>query len=146
MSWLKKNKILILLCRNTTKSPYSTNLVKNYFAKCFTWIDWSVPENDFEIVWESACFYELIKLSINIIADFDQIQVLLKFEYSEKATKLKKNLPHKIWRSWVASNFKWTIFSNFVAFSEYPNFTLNQTGGNSLWTLVKPWKDMCPKK
>ena len=29
----------------------------------------------------------------------------------------------KIWRYWVASNFKWEIFSNFVAFSEYPNFT-----------------------
>ena len=37
--------------------------------------------------------------------------------------KIWKNLPLKIWRYWVASNFKWKIFSNFVAFSEYPNFT-----------------------
>ena len=27
-----------------------------------------------------------------------------------------------MWRYWVALNFKWKIFSNFVAFSEYPNF------------------------
>ena len=39
--------------------------------------------------------------------------------------KIWKNLPLKIWRYWVASNFKWKIFSNFVAFSEYPNFTKN---------------------
>ena len=36
--------------------------------------------------------------------------------------KIWKNLPLKIWRYWLASNFKWKIFSNFVAFSEYPNF------------------------
>ena len=37
---------------------------------------------------------------------------------------------HKIWKKIfllkysVKSNLKWKIFSNFVAFSEYPNFTL----------------------
>ena len=36
--------------------------------------------------------------------------------------KIWKNLPLKIWRYSVMSNFKWKIFSNFVAFSEYPNF------------------------
>ena len=36
----------------------------------------------------------------------------LKFGYSQKATKS------------VTSNFKWKIISNFVAFSEYPNFEL----------------------
>ena len=46
----------------------------------------------------------------------------LKFGYSEKATKFGKNLPLKILRYSVTSNFKWKIFSNFVAFSEYPNF------------------------
>ena len=30
---------------------------------------------------------------------------LLKFGYSEKATKFAKNLPFKIWRYWVASDF-----------------------------------------
>ena len=30
---------------------------------------------------------------------------------------------HKIWLYSVMSNFKWKIFSNFVIFSEYPNFT-----------------------
>ena len=36
--------------------------------------------------------------------------------------KIWKNLPLKIWRYWVMSNFKWKIFSNFVAFSECLNF------------------------
>ena len=36
--------------------------------------------------------------------------------------KIWKNLPLKIWHYWVTSNFKWNIFSNFVAFLEYPNF------------------------
>ena len=38
--------------------------------------------------------------------------------------KIWKNLPLKIWHYWVTSNFKWKIFSNFVSFSECPNFTL----------------------
>ena len=36
--------------------------------------------------------------------------------------KIQKNLPLKIWRYSVTSKFKWNIFSNCVAFSEYPNF------------------------
>ena len=49
---------------------------------------------------------------------------LLKFRYSEKATKFEKIFYLKFdVKYWVASNFKWKIFSNFVAFSEYPNFT-----------------------
>ena len=36
--------------------------------------------------------------------------------------KIWKNLPLKIWSHLVKSNFKWKFFSNFVAFSEYPNF------------------------
>ena len=36
--------------------------------------------------------------------------------------KIWKNLPLKIWHYWVTSNFKWKIFSNFVSFSECPNF------------------------
>ena len=42
----------------------------------------------------------------------------VKFGYSENATKLQKKNFH-----WVASNLKWKIFSNIVAFSEYLNFT-----------------------
>ena len=41
---------------------------------------------------------------------------------SDILTKFEKNLLHKIWRYWVASNFMWKIFSNFMPFSEYPNF------------------------
>ena len=36
--------------------------------------------------------------------------------------KIWRNLPLKIWCYWVASNIRWKIFSNFVAFSEYSNF------------------------
>ena len=34
-----------------------------------------------------------------------------------------KNLPLSIWRYSLVSNFMWQIFSNFVPFSEVPNFT-----------------------
>jgi hypothetical protein len=51
---------------------------------------------------------------------------LLKFGYSEKAaTKFEKKIFHLKFdiTEYLASNFKWNIFSDFVAFSEYPNFT-----------------------
>ena len=47
--------------------------------------------------------------------------VSIKCGYSEK---FEKNHPLKIWHYSVTSNFKWKIFSNFGAFSEYPNCTL----------------------
>ena len=39
--------------------------------------------------------------------------LVLKFGYSEKGTKFEKNLTHRIWRYWVASNFKWNFFFKF---------------------------------
>ena len=45
-----------------------------------------------------------------------------KLRHCERATKFEKNLPLKIWCYSVTSNFKRKIFSNFVAFSNYPNF------------------------
>ena len=46
----------------------------------------------------------------------------VNFEYSEKATKFEK-IFHLKFDITESSNFKWKIFfSNFVAFSEYPNF------------------------
>ena len=50
-----------------------------------------------------------------------------------------KNLLLKIWRYWVASNFKGNVFSNFVAFSEYPNFIQRvrfSMHPNALWHLL----------
>ena len=55
-----------------------------------------------------------------------RISNLLKFRYSEKAIEIWKSLPLEIWRYWVESNFKWKIFSNFIVFSEYPNFNQSQ--------------------
>ena len=40
--------------------------------------------------------------------------------------KIWKNLPFRIWRYSVKSNFMWKIFSNFVVFSEYPNFNIKR--------------------
>ena len=60
----------------------------------------------------------------------------VKFGYSEKATKFEENIPLKIWRYPVTSNFRWKIFSNFVAFSEYPNFTYRE--GGSFYNWHKP--------
>ena len=64
----------------------------------------------------------------------------VKFGHSEKNTKSEKNLPLKIWHYWVKSNFKWKIFSDFVSFSECPNFTetvwhflRNKTHFNFYW-------------
>ena len=58
--------------------------------------------------------------------------------------KIRKNLPLKIWCYSVASNFKWKFFSNFVAFSEYPNFIITEPVTNqdfvTLWN--KKTKDM----
>ena len=54
--------------------------------------------------------------------------------------KIWKNLPFKIWRYWVASSFKWKIFSNFLSFSEYPNFNFI----HALWycprTMDTQWR------
>ena len=43
----------------------------------------------------------------------------VKFGYSERATKFEKIFNLKFD---VTEYFKWKIFSNFAAFSEYPNF------------------------
>ena len=46
---------------------------------------------------------------------------VVKFGYSEKATQFEKIFHLKF--DVTESNFKWKIFSNFVAFSEYPNLS-----------------------
>ena len=61
----------------------------------------------------------------------------LKFGYSEKATKFKKYIPLKFDAMYsLTSNFKWKIFPNFVAFSEYPNFNITRHELN--FTKKKP--------
>ena len=60
--------------------------------------------------------------------------------------KIGKNLPPKIWHYWVASNFKWKIFSNFVAFSEYPNFTLFRNKVEKVRNIYFYWYLICKTK
>ena len=55
--------------------------------------------------------------------------------------KIWKNLPLKIWRYWAVSNFKWKIFSNFVTFSEYPNFTGKYVSEALILESVNPQYD-----
>ena len=43
----------------------------------------------------------------------------------------------KVWTYWVTSNWKWKIFSNFVPFSECPNFTKGDLISESILTLVQ---------
>ena len=50
--------------------------------------------------------------------------------------KIWKNLPLQIWRYWVASNFKWKIFWNFVPTSESLNFNNKK---RSLHNLCWDW-------
>ena len=57
-------------------------------------------------------------LIVHFFSNFFSIKVRIFWE----GHKIRKNLPLKIWRYSVTSNSKWKIFSNFVAFSEYPNF------------------------
>ena len=42
------------------------------------------------------------------------------------------------------SNFKWKTFSNFVAFSEYPNFTMSQENLKKSRTAKKTEKAFIP--
>ena len=51
------------------------------------------------------------------------IELVLKFRHSEKATKFEKNLPLHIWRYWVTSNYKWKIFFS------------NLCPSQNIWTL-----------
>ena len=46
----------------------------------------------------------------------------LKFRYSEKGTNLKKSSTYNLTLLSSVKCYKWKIFSNFVAFSEYLNF------------------------
>ena len=57
-------------------------------------------------------------------AEFFQINYVIKVRIFWEGHKIWNNLPLKIWRYWVVSTFKWKMFSNFVAFSEYPNFNI----------------------
>ena len=111
--FFKKTEIIISWKPETAVSPKIRIRLQNDFSSLL-WL-MLVNVNIHRSIW-SADFltYRWLEWLFRLI---------LKFGYSEKATKFEKNLPHKIWRYWVASNFKWKIFSNFVAFSEYPNFT-----------------------
>ena len=50
---------------------------------------------------------------------------LLKFRYSEKATKIS-SIFQFFWHYLVASNYKWKMGQIFVAFSEYLNFNQSE--------------------
>ena len=92
----------------------------------------------YEIEFPKTDFLFLLLQDKNILhLQVQQNYFLLKFGYSEKATKFEKNLPLKIWRYWVASNFKWIFFSNFVAFSEYPNFNWSRDLLADTWLIQK---------
>ena len=55
--------------------------------------------------------------------------------------KIWKNLPLKIWRYWVKSNYKWKIFFKFVTFSENLNFTKKSHNIVSFSRLRKKRRD-----
>ena len=55
-----------------------------------------------------------------------KLLMLSKVRIFWEGHKIWKNLPLKIGHYSVTSNFTWKIFSNFVAFSEYPNFKKDQ--------------------
>ena len=55
------------------------------------------------------------------------VGVIDKVRIFWEGQKIWKSLPLKIRRYSVTSNFKWKNFSNFVAFSEYPNFSIRNS-------------------
>ena len=57
---------------------------------------------------------------------FREVLPNIKVRIFWEGHKIWKNLPLKIWHYSVTSNFKWMIFSNFVAFSEYLNFNFSK--------------------
>ena len=94
----------------------------------FIWGDFSMlccSENVFpdpHAVWVYTLMARVYNLVKNEIFVGQKETGFLKVRIFWEGHKIWKNLPLKIWHYWVASNFKWKIFSNFVAFSEYSNF------------------------
>ena len=68
-----------------------------------------------------SCTFVFTRYFFNL----NSIRVLFfhKVQIFWEGHKFENNLPLIIWRYSVASNVKWKISSNFVAFSEYLNFT-----------------------
>ena len=73
------------------------------------------------LVWTSGCF-GLEGKDFPLLLIYLNKGFLVKFGYSEKATKFEKNLPFKIWRYSVTSNFKWKIFSHKIKSRMGQNF------------------------
>ena len=89
---------------------------KLYFSLCKYW-DFGYHEGEISISVKGS------NISITIVkASKILIIVIGKVWIFWKGHKIRKNLPLKIWRYSIASNFKWKIFLNFVAFSECPNY------------------------
>ena len=59
-------------------------------------------------------YHKIVRLNV-----FGFLFVMDKVRIFWEGHKIWKNLPLKICRYWVMSNFKWKIFLNFVAFSEF---------------------------
>ena len=59
-----------------------------------------------------------------LYAAFWYYEGLIKFRYSEKATEIGSVFQF-FWHYLLSSNHKWKMGQNFVAFSEYLNFTRN---------------------
>ena len=121
----------------------------------WTWIKYLVQTtldlNDSLLLLLNTCcrFSNSLSVVKSLVANWCFIQfpgffpkVVLKVSHLSKVRifweghKNLKKLPLKIWRCWVASNFKWKIFSKFVAFSEYLNFNctiiINSLDGRTL--------------
>ena len=136
--------------------------------RCMGWSR-KAPSNANTVLWFSNKIYHLLSIStVNTDnkSTYERATVVIILEWNIKEKKITwtwklktsdskvrifweghkilKDLPVKIWRRWVASNFTWKIFSNFVAFSEYPNFTIRRfqlrcsVFSYSLLSLIKP--------
>ena len=74
---------------------------------------------------ETIWFQNLFFLNLVCFFQVEIKKILLKFGYSEKATTFEKIFHLKFDVTEQPQILSWKSFSNFVAFSEYPN--LNET-------------------
>ena len=95
----------------------------------------SHPKADKQVPWFFSLwsFIRNVKHWVSCPCFLSGLIILVKVRIFWEGHKIRKNLPLKIWRYSVTSHFKWKIFSNFVAFSEYPNF-------NRMFFLTCSWR------
>jgi hypothetical protein len=106
------------------------NLKKNLPQRCQN--KWDIFSNVCGLIRKPELYWNRVNLSVKNVPK-NNVGIRrwhLKFRYSEEGTNLKKSSTYS-----VASNVKWKITFNFVAFSVYLNFKNNQQNWGGISTV-----------